>query len=46
MAAVKTASRSASASAAVTPSRHSVHAAPNAPGVESGVVFHGHAPLK
>ena len=23
----------------------SVHAAPNAPGVASGVVFHGHAPL-
>ena len=46
IAAVKTASRSASASSAITPSRHCVHAAPNAPGVASGVVFQGQAPLK
>ena len=45
MAAVNTASSSASSIAACTRSRHSVHAAPKAPGVDSGVAFHGHAPL-
>ena len=40
IAAVKTTSKSLSASSAATPSRQSEHAAPNEPPVASGVVFH------
>jgi hypothetical protein len=45
-AAVKMASKCFLSSSFATAARYCVHASPNAPPVDSGVVFHGHAPLK